>query len=333
MSSKVQHQQQRQGEINEVWNISRKHYSQEDRHQLWGTSKLRLTTYCWMSLILRNGEQEVVLFDSTESTVPRKTINIDNKKDIIHSERIVLGQMEECLAGKMPDIFLNFSDSSILDLAIWITNSPCIDCRDIITAKLKYLQQELNPMNLRLILFFSNLFCDRKGKPEETLDSLKDWLLSLIEMKVSVILGPIIVSGIVPKPKEIPLVKTYKIQIRKKKDIHSLTYMRKIKRKILSTKSSTVLNLVLNHEALSDELIDDNIFAGIPVNGLVFFSLTQPDKHHLSKLTPIMGLFVCLFICFFVCFRLSQGMKELQRIPNKRISCHKQTGQRYLYIS
>ena len=39
-----------------------------------------------MSLILRNGEQEVVLFDSTESTVPRKTINIDNKKDIIHRD-------------------------------------------------------------------------------------------------------------------------------------------------------------------------------------------------------------------------------------------------------
>ena len=303
MSSK---QQQQQG-TNKVWNISGKHYSQEDQHQFWGTSKLRLTTYCWMSLILRNGDQEVVLFDSTESTVPRKSVNINKKKAFIHSEQIVLNQMEECLSGKIPDNSLILSDNSILDLAIWITNSPCVGCREIITAKLKYLQLELNPVNLRLILFFSNLFCDRKGEPEETLDSLKDWFLSLVEMRISLIVGPIIVSKIVPEPKEIPLVKNHKIPLRKKKDIHSLTYMRKLKRKILSTKSNTLFNLIYNHKAFSNELIDDNIFARIPADELIHFSLTLPNNHHLSKLTPnsVMGLFVYLFVCF----RLSQGMK------------------------
>ena len=250
-----------------------------------------------MSLILRNGDQEVVLYDSIERTIPKKTLNIDNKKDFIHSEQIVLEQMEECLSGKMLENFPSLSENSVLDLAIWITNSPCVDCRGLITAKLKFLQLEFYPVNLRLLLFFSNLYCDRKGKPKETLESIKDWLLSLVKMGISVIFGPITVSKIVPKAKDIPLVKIHKIPMRKRKDIHSLTYMRTLKRRILSTKSTTVFNLIYNHNSLSNELIDDNIF-GI-IHELIYFSLTLPDKHHLSKLTPIMGLFVYLFVCLF----------------------------------
>ena len=250
------------------------------------------------------------MFDSAESTVPKKILNIHNKKNFIHSEPIVLDQIRKCFSEKLPDISLSLSDNSILDLAIWITNSPCIGCRDVITEYLKYLQLKLSLVNLRLILCFSSLFCDRQGEPEKTLDAIKDWVLNLVEMKISVILSSIIVSKIVPKPKEI-FVK--KIQKREERDLHSLTYMRKLKLKILSTKTTTRFNVFSNNEILSK----DNTFTGIPENGLVYFSLTLSDKHHLSKLTPTMGLFVRLFTCLFVLGY--PRARRTKKIPNLRL--------------
>ena len=271
-------------------------------------------------LILRNGDQEILLFDSTESTVP-KEICINNKKDFIHTEPIVLDQMKKKLSGKMPDIFSSLSDNSILDLAIWITNSPCIGCRDIIIMNLKYLQLIFSSVNLRLVLFFSSLYCDSKRKSEITLESLKDWVLKLVEMRISVILGPIIVSKIVPKPKKIPFPKRHKIQERKKRDVCSLTYMKKLKCKIQSTQTTTRFNIFSIPKTFSKI----NTYTGIPENGLLYFSLTLSDKHHLSKLIPIMGSFVWLFGCLFGCFRLSQGKRTTEG-PKQKITFDRLSG-------
>ena len=50
MSSTQQQQQQQQQQ--QPWDISEKNYSHKEREQLWGTSSARLTTHCWMSLVL-----------------------------------------------------------------------------------------------------------------------------------------------------------------------------------------------------------------------------------------------------------------------------------------
>ena len=134
-------------------------------------------------------------------------------------------------------------------------------------------------------------------------------------MRISVILGPIIVSKIVPKPKKIPFPKRHKIQERKKRDVCSLTYMKKLKCKIQSTQTTTRFNIFSIPKTFSKI----NTYTGIPENGLLYFSLTLSDKHHLSKLIPIMGSFVWLFGCLFGCFRLSQGKRTTEG-PKQKIT-------------
>ena len=292
MSSTQQQQQQR-------WDISEKNYSNKEKEQLWGTSSARLTTHCWMSLVLRNGKEEDLVSESYESIVPIKSN--DSVKKIHHAESIALGEIEKTLPLKIPEILHKLSENSILDLAIWITNSPCSECRDLITNELKYLQLVFYSVNLRLILFFSSLYLDGQKNIEIPIDHIKDWLLSLVEMRISVIIGPIIVSKFVSKPEEIRATKIQKIEIRKKRDIHSLTYIRKLKRKILSSPSNTLFNVSQSHHrALSNDLVDENILGEITKSSLLYFSLTLPDKHRLSNLTPIMGLFCIELICLLV---------------------------------
>ena len=294
MSSTQQQQQ--------PWDISEKNYSPKEREQLWGTSSARLTTHCWMSLVLRNGTEEELVSDCNESIVPIKSN--DSVKKIHHAESIALSQIGRILPAKIPEILLNSNESSILDLAIWITNSPCNDCKELITNKLRYLQSALRDVSLRLLLFFSSLYLGGQSSSDIPIDQMRDWLLSLVEMKISVIVGPIIVSKAVLKPSEIRDSKTHKIEIRKKRDIHSLSYIRKLKRKILSSQSTLLLNVFHNHKALSSEVIDENILGDITGRSLLYFSLTLPARHQLGKLNPIIGLFcmelVCLLVCLFI---------------------------------
>ena len=255
-----------------------------------------------MSLVLRNGNKEEIITDCSKSIVPIKSN--DSAKTILHAESIALSEIERILPPKIPEIVHKLSETSILDLAIWITNSPCSDCREIITNTLKYLQSTLHCVNLRLILFFSSLYLDGQKDIEIPIDRIKDWLLSLVEMQISVIIGPIIVSKSVLKPEEIRDSKIQKVAIRKGRDIHSLSYIRKLKRKILSTPSTILFNVSYSHRGLSSDVVDENILAEITESSLLYFSLTLPDKHQLANLTPIMGLFcmelVCLLVCLFV---------------------------------
>ena len=294
MSSKQQQQQ--------PWDISEKNYSNKEKEQLWGTSSTRLTTHCWMTLLLRNGAEEELVSDCNESIVPIKSD--DSSKRILHAESIALGEIEKVLPAKTPEILHKMSESSILDLAIWITNSPCHDCRELISDKLRYLQLTLQDVDLRLILFFSSLYLDGQKNIEISIDRIKDWLLSLLEMKISVIIGPIIVSKAVRKPSEIRESKIHKIEIRRTRDIHSLAHIRKLKRKILSSQSTILFNVTHSHRALSDDPIEDNILGEISEKSMLYLSLTPPNKHKLAKLTPVVGMFTteltCLLVCLFI---------------------------------
>ena len=285
-----------------VWSISNKNYTEEELHQLWGSSSSRLTTHCWMSAVVRTADREVNVANSNNSIYAKK-----RRDKILHAEFLALRNNGE-ISEKLTEICENKTENSIFDLAFWITNSPCSDCRKLISERMEEIQFLFPEMQLRLLLFFSSLYCDEvfavdtpeEEKFDKALDQLRDWIVSLISVKISVIIGPIIVSKMVPEPKEVKETKINRIPERKRRDLHFLVLFRKLKRKILPYISARKFSFTSSQTAFTDGPLDQNILDGISANNLFYFSIFPSENPQLSEISPVFGLFLYSVTYFFV---------------------------------
>ena len=274
-----------------TFDISNKNYSEEELHQLWGTSTKRLTTYLWLSAVIRTESRHIYLTNSDRSVSANKC---RDSKQIVHAEYTALRDFE--LSEGFNRISEIPAKNSILDLAFWITNSPCIECRNLIMENMKQIHS-LNPeMNLRILLFFSSLYCN--GLSADTaLSQLADWIIELITQRISVIIGPIIVTKMVPEP-PVKQTKINRIQERRKRDIHSLVSFWKLRRIIRSSLSGKHFVLKSSHYRFEQGPL--NIFQNIAAKNPFYLSLSSPDNPQLSSLNPVIGLFICLIVYCFV---------------------------------
>ena len=277
------------------WNISNKNYTEEERHQLWGTSTKRLTTYCWMSAIFRTQDREVELTNPDNCVSP---VKCHNSNEIKHAESIALRNFEEIFYN-FTKIAENNTENSIFDLAFWITNSPCHKCKELIYEEMRKIHYLHPEMNLRVLLFFSSLYCNKLSF-ETALDQLGEWIVDLIGVKISVIIGPIIVSNIVPKPQNVKESKGERIPERRRRDLYSFELFQELKRIIQPFLNAKKYSLKSSQPLFDQNPIDEKILEEIPPNTLFYFSIFPTDNPRLSELNPVVGLFLCLLIYLFV---------------------------------
>ena len=299
----------------QAWNISEKKYHESELHQMWGTCSCKITTLCWLSMVLRTQNTEVILTDCNTSITPKKYTN----KEIVHSEVLALRNVEEDTAQKLAFYSQN---NSVLDVCFWITNSPCHECQAMILEKMKMIQSQSPKSFLRLILFFSNLYrknpdgCSKNSneqKTDEALERLKDWFLNLAKENISILVGSLVVSRVVPKPE------THKIPLltkRKKRDLHSLVYFRKMLRKIKPRLSEIKFTCDYGGDVFSNIPVDENILDEISPNSCPYISIYPVEFPLLSMLTPLIGLWFlildfCLLILFFFRLSLSEFWQDL----------------------
>ena len=229
-----------------------------------------------------------------------------------------LRNVEEEVAQKLASYSQN---NSVLDVCFWITNSPCHECQAMILEKMKSIQSQSPKSYLRLILFFSNLYCKypygyskNSSNEPETLERLKNWFLNLAKENISVLVGSLIVSKVVPEPKpnKKPLTK------RKNRDLKSLGYVRKILHKIRPHLSK--MKFTSNHsKVFSHDPTDKKILDEISPNNCPFISIYPVEFPILSKLTPSIGLYLLsLDLCLltFFSFRFYFWVCAIERPPN-----------------
>ena len=284
-----------------TWNISEKKYDESELHQMWGTCSCRITTLCWLSMVLRTQNTELILTDCNTSITPKKSPN----KEIVHSEVQALRNVEEEVAQKLAFYSQN---NSVLDFCCWITNSPCHECQAMILEKMKLAQSQSPKSFLRLILFFSNLYrgskdgCSKNSseqeKTDEALESLKDWFLNLAKENISILVGSLVVSRVVPEPETVKVSKVSRLTVRKKKDLHSLVYFRKMLRKLRPHLSEINFTCDYNGDVFSNIPVDENILDEISPNNCPYISIYPVEFPLLSMLTPLIGLLLIFIVVY-----------------------------------
>ena len=85
---------------------------------------------------------------------------------------------------------------SVLEVIIRLNNSPCFKCQDILLDQLLEIKGMAPRVHFRLVLFFSNLY----QKTEKGIEKFSQWVLNLVKNGVIVILCPLVVYKMVPKP-------------------------------------------------------------------------------------------------------------------------------------
>ncbi|KAI6650305.1 hypothetical protein LOD99_5983 [Oopsacas minuta] len=93
---------------------------------------------------------------------------------------------------------------SVIDINILLNNSPCRECQLHLLKKIIAVKENLSNIQFRLILYFTNLYCGKGARIDEALDRLSRWIMKLVNESFVVIICPIIVSTMVPKPKRLP---------------------------------------------------------------------------------------------------------------------------------
>ena len=143
------------------------------------------TTLCKIAVVLRSEAGSKVL--SKRYSKPHE----DN-----HAEVTALNYIVDELGSKP----LAIGDGpSVLEVIIRLNNSPCFKCQDILLDQLLEIKGMAPRVHFRLVLFFSNLY----HKTDKGIEKFSQWVLNLVENGIIVILCPLVVYKMVPKPDEI----------------------------------------------------------------------------------------------------------------------------------
>ena len=143
------------------------------------------TTLCKIAVVLRSEAGDKVL---------SKRYSKPHEDD--HAEVTALNYITGELGSKP---LVVGDDSSVLEVIIRLNNSPCFKCQGILFDRLLEIKGMAPKVHFRLILFFSNLY----HKTDKGIAIFSQWVLSLVEKNVIVILCPLVVYKMVPKPDEI----------------------------------------------------------------------------------------------------------------------------------
>ena len=148
------------------------------------------TTLCRISTYLRgiNGDRQLC----TRYSKPLS----------IHAELTALKFVTNDLKHELPTHYDPKDQSVIFDLNMRINNSPCSKCQGPITQHLLKIKSLIPNIPFRFILFFSNLYCGAL-EIDETMEVFSKWVIELIQYGIVVIMCPLIVYKMVPKPEEI----------------------------------------------------------------------------------------------------------------------------------
>ena len=136
-----------------------------------------------------------VCVKSTETSKPKTFKNASTSHHSHHAEFLALLKITKDLLG-----YLNLTDKTKItefDLVIRLNNSPCFSkCQSFIKFWIQLVKFNLIPeVPFRFILHFSRFYSkDGEEEDADVLANLKDWVLELVGLGVTVFLCPIIVS-------------------------------------------------------------------------------------------------------------------------------------------
>ena len=143
------------------------------------------TTICRIAVVLRSEAGDKVL--SQRYSKPHE----DD-----HAEVTALNYIVDKLGSK-PIIIGD--GPSVLEVIIRLNNSPCFECQDVLLDHLLVIKGMAPRIHFRLVLLFSNLY----HKSDKGIEKFSQWVLDLVDKGVIVILCPLVVYKMVPKPDEI----------------------------------------------------------------------------------------------------------------------------------
>ena len=149
------------------------------------------TTVCRISTYLRsnNGDKQL----STRYSKPH---------DGLHAELTALEFVAKELSYQLPVHYDPRDQSTILDLNMRINNSPCSECQPRIANIILGIKGLVPNVPFRFVMFFSNLYSGEL-EIEEAIQVFSKWVIELIECGIVVIICPLIVYKMVPKPERI----------------------------------------------------------------------------------------------------------------------------------
>ena len=149
------------------------------------------TTLCRISTYLRSDHGDMQL--RTRYSKPQRSL---------HAELTALKYVANELDCQLPLHYNPKDTSTIFDLNMRINNSPCSKCHGTITEYLLRIKSLIPKVPFRFIMFFSNLYSGELTL-DKTTELFSKWIIELVKYGIVVIICPIIVHKMVPKPKEI----------------------------------------------------------------------------------------------------------------------------------
>ena len=249
-------------------------------NQFWKKDPRHVQTVCRISAYLRSvGKNKIIL-------------NCQSKSNIEHAEIIALKSIDKKLNVRLIKQFnivsIQASGSQtpteiVFDFSVRLNRSPCSSCQKCILNKILEIQQLVPAVNIRFVLFFSFLGYNATSTEEATLRELNQWILSFINNGISVIIGPIVVTRVVPKPMKIC---TRNSQV--KENIILILQFRKLLNRIhYSLQEQTNCNFITTIDRIfSNEDCIEEEFKNYCINNPKFIPIFPDTKHFLSELVP-----------------------------------------------
>ena len=249
-----------------------------ERNQFWKKYPCHVKTVCRISAYLRSvGKNKII-------------INCQSKNNIEHAEVMALKSIDKKLTDrliKQCDISTQASGSQkttefVFDISVRLNRSPCTNCQKYILKKILEIQKLIPTVNIRFILFFS--FLNYSTKSEElTLQKLCQWILAFINRRISVIIGPIIVTKVVPKPRYICIRNSHI-----KENQNLILQFRKLVNLIQYSlqKQSNDNFTIITHRLFSNENCIKEELRNYSSNNPIYIPIFPKIKHFLSELVP-----------------------------------------------
>ena len=159
-------------------------FSSDDIEHFW--LPFHRITMCRMTFLLRSRNEEIFRIDCSER------MDADN-----HAEIRAYNSKKDELFNRLRQ-FNDTSNLSVLDFIIALNNSSCTDCRKKIIEWTRDIQQLIPNTSIRLILFFSHLYSDKKPV-DSVIGPFSDWILEIVGNEIVVIICPIVVFKMLPE--------------------------------------------------------------------------------------------------------------------------------------
>ena len=253
-------------------------------NQFWKKDPKHIQTVCRMSAYIRTVAKNKII------------VNCKAKSNFEHAEVIALKSIDKKLEVKLIkqyNLCVQASGSQtpteiVFDFSVRLNRSPCSRCQMCILNKILEIQELIAPVNIRFILFFSFLNCSPSCTEEDTLQELNQWILTFIKNGISVIIGPIIVNRVVPRPKGVCIRKS-----QKRESINFILQFRKLLYCIQHSIQDQIncdfvilIGRIFSYEDCIEEELKNYTH-----NNPKFISIFPKDKRFLSELVPkILGI-------------------------------------------